>query len=242
MTASRFWQSLIFLLTLSPATAGVLTIWAVGDGERVERFDRNSYLKTSNSVWDGETVSVFGARNEIIAFQIIVESDEVGIEALNVSLPSLTHRNGPSRLVYKPPELDPTQYVDRPIQLFSVNYVNVVTATKASWIYRNGPGAPSDPTGWKPVQLVPENAVVGKGGFPLRVGPVQNQAVWIEIYTGRDRPAGIYEGTIWLEADGQTFTIPLRLQLFNFNLPERNSMHAMVYFEPSQPSLYQGQR
>jgi len=118
--------------------------------------------------------------------------------------------------------------------------MNVSSATSASWIYRSGPGAPTDPTGWKPVQLVPENAIAGKGGFPLSVDPNQNQAIWIEVYTGRDRPPGIYDGIIQLAADGEEFSIPLELKLFNFNLPESNSLDAMVFFEPSQLSLYHG--
>ena len=240
MKLSSFLHFLVFLTSLSPATAGIQSIWAVGDGERIEKFDRNSFLKNSNSVWDGEKVSIFGARNEIIAFQIIVEADEVGIAALSVSLPALTHQNSLSRLVYKPPELDPTQYVDRPIQLFSVNYMHVSNPTRAGWIYRTDvPGAPSDPTGWKPVQLVPENAPF-QGGFPLRVESLQNQAIWIEIYTGRDRPSGIYEGMIKLAADGQEFTIPLELKLFNFNLSERNSIRPMFFFGPDQLSRYHG--
>jgi hypothetical protein len=123
---------LIFLMTFTPAVAGIQAIWAVGDGERIERFDRNNPLKNSNSVWDGEKVTLFGARNEIIAFQLIVESDLAGIGALTASLPVLTHRDWNSRVVYRPPELDPSQYVDRPIQLFSVNYVYVANPTKAS--------------------------------------------------------------------------------------------------------------
>ncbi len=232
----------LFGFRMSLSEAGVQKLWAAGDGARIDKFDFGNPLAASNSVWDGERISIFGARNEIVAFQVIVQSDAEGIASLDASLPFLTQRNGRSSIVYTPPRPDPTDYVGRPIQLFSVNYVYVGKPTRASWIYRTDlPGAPAHPTGWKPVQLVPENALVGKGGFPLDVEPLQNQAIWIEIYTGRDRPAGVYEGTIQLVADGQLFTLPLELKLFNFSLSDRNSMHAMVYFESSQPSLYEGQ-
>ena len=224
------------------AKTSVGTIWAVNDGKKIEKDDLNNPHKAANSVWDGRKIKLFGARNEIIAFQLIVEADRKGISALSVSLRDLTQRGGKAKIVYAPPAADPTQYVGRPIQLFSVNYMNVTAPTQADWIYRPGtPAAPKDPTGWKPVQLVPENAEPGKGGFPLKVEPARNQAIWIEIYTARDLPAGIYEGSVLVNADGKSTTIPVELELFDFTLPDQNSMHAMVYYESMQPELYQGQ-
>jgi hypothetical protein len=219
--------------------SSVRTVWAVNDGEKVERDDLNNPNKRENSAWDGHKVKIFGARNEIIAFQLIVEADERGIERLAVTLPQL--KNGKSRISYTAPGPDPTNYAGRPIQIFSVNYMNVETASHAEWVYKVGsPSAPKDPTGWKPVQLVPENARAGRGGFPLRLAADQNQAVWIEIYTDRDLPAGIYSGTITVDADGRKQTIPIELELFDFTLPDQNSMQAMVYYESLQPKLYQG--
>jgi len=220
--------------------ASVRTIWAVNDGEKVERDDLNNPNKQSNSVWDGEKIKVFGARNEVIAFQVIVEADQA-INQLNLGVSELRLAGGSAVIKYQKPDLDPTNYLGRPIQLFSVNYMNVVTPSNAEWVYKVGsPSAPKDPTGWKPVQLVPENARSGRGGFPLRVEGKQNQAIWIEIYTHRDLPAGIYRGNVVVTADGQKRSIPLELELFDFTLPDQNSMDAMVYYEPLQPTLYQG--
>ena len=119
--------------------------------------------------------------------------------------------------------------------------MQVETASHAEWVFKPGsPAAPKDPTGWKPVQLVPENAKAGRGGFPLQVGPSQNQGVWIEVYTNRTLPAGIYRGQINVNADGKRQTIPIELELFDFTLPDQNSMDAMVYYESLQPVMYQG--
>ena len=49
-------------------------VWAVNDGEKVERDDLDNPNKTANSAWDGHKIKIFGARNEIIAFQLIVEA------------------------------------------------------------------------------------------------------------------------------------------------------------------------
>ncbi len=219
----------------------VRTIWAVNDGEKVERDDLNNPNKRANSAWDGQRVKIFGARNEIIAFQLIIEADQSGIEHLTVALTQLVQKGGDAKLGYTAPAADPTNYSGRPIQIFSVNYMNVEVPSHAEWVYKVGsPAAPKDPTGWKPVQLIPENARAGLGGFPLRVGSGLNQAVWIEVYTDRNLPAGLYSGTITVDADGAKETIPIELELFDFTLPDENSMDAMVYYESLQPKLYQG--
>ena len=69
-------------------------VWAVSDGEKVERDDRAHPLKARNAVWDGRTVRLAAARNEIVAFQVIVEADAAGIGALSASLPELRRRGG----------------------------------------------------------------------------------------------------------------------------------------------------
>ncbi|HVQ28264.1 MAG TPA: hypothetical protein VMV21_01720, partial [Vicinamibacteria bacterium] len=210
----------LLLLGLSvPAQAGARVVWAVSDGEKISRDALASPLKTGNSAWDGTTIRLFGAGNEIVAFQVIVEADDQGVASLTASLPDLTGSGGAIR--YEPPASDPTAYLGRPIQLFSVHYLNVARETHADWAWKPGsPAAPRDATGWKPVVLVPENARAGRGGFPLRVDANRNQALWIEIYTGRDRPAGRYRGTVMVTADGRKHPLPVELQIFDFALPD----------------------
>jgi hypothetical protein len=244
--ASAAWnKGLVLLLALitftTPASGAVRAIWAVNDGEKIQRDDRHNPNKAANSAWDGHKIEIFGARNEIIAFQLIIETDEVGVGKLSVALSELRQTNGKAAIRYQAPQLDPTLYVGRPIQLFSVNYMNVETPSHAEWVYQPGsPAAPKDPTGWKPVQLIPENARSERGGFPLRVPGGLNQAVWIEIYTDRNLPAGIYTGTVNIVADQEKRRIPIELELFDFTLPDQNQMQAMVYYESLQPKLYQG--
>jgi hypothetical protein len=233
--------SLILLTQNLALAARPAHVWAVGDGEKVERDDLSNPNRGRNAAWDGRRVKLFGARNEVIAFQVIVEAGHEGISELTLALPELRRRGGGARIRYAPPTGDPTRYAGRPIQLFSVNYMNVTAPTRADWVWRpDSPAAPADTRGWKPVQLVPENARRGRGGFPLGVAPRQSQAVWIEIYAGRELPAGLYEGGVEVRADGRMQTVPVELELFDFTLPDENSMHAMVYYEPAQPVQYQG--
>jgi len=238
----RIWVITIAVaLAPSTARAAVRAVWAVHDGAAVEPDDRSHPARSSNSVWNGRTVSIVAARNEIAAFQVIVEADATGIASLRVALPRLARDGAADRIEYRPPDMDPTNTVGRAIQIFAVNYMHVTEESHADWVWApGGPAAPRDTTGWKPVQLVPENARAGRGGFPLRVQPDQNQAIWIEIYTGRDRAPGLYSGTIAIEADGATRQLPVTLEILDFALPDEPSLPAMVYYDSDEPELYQG--
>ena len=229
----------VLIVATGPAEAGVRRVWAVHDGDKIERDARDHPAGTRNTAWDGRGVRLFAARNEVIAFQVIVEADDEGVNALSLRLRELAGDR--DRITYRPPATDPADYVDRPIQIFAVNYMQVTMPSHASWVFdRTSPAAPPDPTGWKPVQLVPEHARRGRGGLPVAVGPNQNQAIWIEVYVGRTRAAGQYRGTIEIEADAARRTLSIALEVFDFTLPDENSMHAMLYYSPSQPELYHG--
>ncbi len=229
-----------FFVARSAAAVSAQTIWAVSDGEKVERDDLRNPYRLKNAVWNGKRIRVFGARNEVIAFQVIVEAGAGGIKQLSAELRELSLQGGKRKILYRAPDVDPSQFAGRAIQLFSANYLNVTRATGASWFYKSAAAVPKDPLGWKPVQLVPENAKAGRGGFPLAVAPNQTQALWIEIYTARDLPAGMYRGQLAVTLDGKRTSIPVELKLFDFTLPDENSLPAMVFYEASQAELYQG--
>ena len=101
-------------------------------------------------------IHLFGARNEILAFQVVVEADERGIRALSVRCPNCGRHPTRSSTARPPPI--------RPIRWTGPSSSS--PSTTCTWRRRparvgvepGSPAAPSDPTGWKPVQLVPENA------------------------------------------------------------------------------------
>jgi hypothetical protein len=234
-------SALVVLAGAATARAGVASVWAVGDGEKIAPDATASPLAARNAAWDGRTARLFGARNEVLAFQVIVEADGAGIASLSASLPELVRRGSGERIRYAPPASDPSLSAGRPIRLYSVRSMRVTEETHATWVWEPGsPAAPKRTLGWQPVQLVPENARAGRGGFPLAVGPGAAQAIWIELYTGRGRPAGVYEGRVTVRADAVTREAPVELTLLDFDLPDEGSMDVMVYYEPEQPRLYQG--
>ena len=225
------------------AHAGVSAVWAVNDSEKIDRDTRNirprrptphGTAKRSGSSaratksWPSRSLWK-RTRTESRAFPRACRSWRRRAESRRSSTPRRTPIPPATR--------------GAPIQLFSVNYMEVVKATAASWIYRLGtPSAPANPMGWKPVQLVPENAKRGKGGFPLAVGPSQNQALWVEIYLRRDLPAGFFQGNLELDIDGQKRALPVELEVLDFALPDENSMHAMVFHESRSAGPLPGPR
>jgi len=220
---------------------GLAGLFAVHDGEKIGRDDRSHAAKQGNLAWHDGKITLFGARNEVIAFQLVVESDASGIQGLSVSLPRLTRRGGGAAIEYAPPGSDPTDYVGRPIQVFVENYLRVAEATRAGWIFApDGHAAPAQGTGWTPVQLVPENAKPGAGGLPVDVPPSSNQAVWFDVYIPKGLPAGSYQGAVFVRAGGRETRVPVELEVYDFDLPDESSLTAMVYFEPGQVELYQG--
>lgn len=220
---------------------GLARVWAIHDGEKVERDDLEHPARAANAAWRDGVVRIFGGRNEIVAFQVVVESSDTGIDGLDVRLASLTRRGGGGAIVYAPPGEDPSHTIGRPIQIFTEHYMHVTEPSQALWVYQpGGPAAPADPVGWKPVQLVPENARQGRGGLPIDVAAQRNQAMWIEVYIPRGLPAGMYDGTVELRAGGGLRRVPVELEVFDFELPDEGSLAAMVYFEPDQVARYQG--
>ncbi|MFC9687406.1 glycoside hydrolase domain-containing protein [Kribbella sp. NPDC056951] len=226
-------------LVVKPAAEPLAAVWAVNDGEKIEADDLANPNKQRNSAWDGHTARVFGARNEVVAFQLVAEAGAGGIGALSVRLPVLRQVGGPGVIRYAPPAADPTDTVGRQIQVFSERCMSIREKSNADWIYlRDSLAEPPDVLGDKPVQLVPENAA--QGGFPLAVRALANQAFWFDIYIPRHAPAGIYRGQIEVRADHQVRVVPVELTVFAFTLPDQNSIDAMFYYEGSQVELRYG--
>src|SRR5687768_3282932 len=102
---SRLAIGLVLVLLTGDLEAGVRRVWAVNDGEKVERDARGHRLARGNSVWDGRAIRLFGARNEIIAFQLIVEADAGAVRELSVQLAALA--SGRERITYRAPASAP---------------------------------------------------------------------------------------------------------------------------------------
>ena len=118
--------ALPLLLATPPAHADLASIWAVDDGEKIFRDDLTHPLEAGgagNSVWDGTTVSLFAGRNEVVAFQLILEADGAGASSVNVTISDLI--NGAATIPGSHPLPTPNSYLGVGVELFTEHYLDV---------------------------------------------------------------------------------------------------------------------
>jgi hypothetical protein len=239
-------SSLVLLVascTVTHPGSGVTRIWAVDDGEKVKQDDLQHWAATSpeNPVWDGTTVRLSGARNEIVAFQLVLEAAGEGARAVSVRLDSLT--NGTS--VLRQPssrDSDLFRYPDRRIELFVEHYLHVPDRSSWTgywgwWVARPLPD--HEHTGWIPDALVPIEAppgpfAHGNGGAPFTIGSGKCQTIWVDIYIPREASPGLYRGMIEVQEHGSVRSrVPVELRVFSFALSDTTHWKNFFHVDPS---------
>jgi hypothetical protein len=109
----------------------------------------------------------------------------------------------------------------RSVEILQVRYVNVTRPTDRSAV-----------AGFWPDPLPPLT-----GPIDLEAG--QNQPFWIRVKVPRDARAGVYEGEIRLTAEGFQAAVPLRVEVYDFTLPDRMTCTTAFGFSPGNVFRYQ---
>ncbi|HUU26787.1 MAG TPA: glycoside hydrolase domain-containing protein [archaeon] len=216
----------------SRAALSNLIVWAANDMVRIDpltgraweesgvyplsdRLGRGYRLKSA--VWDSaaSTVSVAGAGNEYVAFQVIIERR--GEEPLTGIKLSRLELSGPARLS-----------PGRDVQIYKEWYIQVRRPSR-NYAFPLG-------LGWYPDVLIPlESLSKSTLGAELSVPDPGNgvpgqraQSFWVEIYIPKSQPAGEYRGELEVStAQGEKRTLEVRLTVWDFTLPDE------LHFAPS---------
>lgn len=242
---------------------GNTVVWANDGGDKVTRDERrassdpNSVL---NSVWDGDKINLFAAKNEVVAFNLILEAPAADAKDITVSLEGLTGPNGAVIAGRSASGDDLFNFVGRNIELFYVRYLQIkglsVDLAYDTYDERHIPERlrrPWESEGegsgtWEdrpdhdkfhpdiavPLELVPS--------FDVAAG--ENQSIWVDIYVPKDAEAGLYRGTVTVSEDGTvTHEVPVELTVRDFTLPDLPTARTMLYVESEEVSdRYLGQR
>lgn len=108
------------------------------------------------------------------------------------------------------------------IDVWRVGYVPIQTPSDATGVAADWP----DP-------LLPQVA-------PRVLSADQNHAYWIRVQAPGGCAAGIYRGTVKVQADGIDLTVPMSVEVYDFELPEVLSCETALGFNPHTVWRYHG--
>jgi hypothetical protein len=226
---------LAVLVHASPARAELGAVWALDDGTKITAGDVAHPLARGNGVFSPAppAVTLFGLRNEIVAFQVILQGGDAPTGDVTVSLDAV----GP--IDNRGATDDPDHYfVDRYIEIFEQRYLHVRERSHSIPWLPSSDAEPAGPTGWVPDALVPHRG-------PLHVPARANRGVWVDIYIPRDAPAGVHRGTLTVRVDGQPCALPactlaVALEVLPVAVPDTPPVQTMLWASavaPDEPEL-----
>ncbi len=203
-------------------------VFAISCSDRVLLNELNSPLKAGNSVWHNGKIVLEGARNETVAFQIIISAADIGEGVNNVNVRFMGVKNSTFSIdnsrAQEPDNI--YNYVGRYIQLYRCRYVlyDRIDAMEG----KNSPLAAQMVGKYIPEMLIPFEAKWG--GAPFSIFPGQTQSIWVDIYIPQKAPAGNYRGEIEILVKGEMVKkLPVELKVYNFALPNKSSTHALIW-------------
>jgi hypothetical protein len=239
----------------SPAPSHITQVWANEGGDKVTRDElqaTNDPNAVHNSVWNGTSISLFGARNEVVSFNLVLEAPKTDATSVNVTLTELTGPDGATINTRPASGDDVFNYVGCNIELFYVRYLEIKGLSTdlfyAGYVYdeRHIPERCRRPydeeTGegsgnWedRPChnKFYPEIAVPLELHAPFTIAAGTNQSIWGDIYIPKTVPAGLYTGIIAITEDGAlTRQVPISLHVRDFALPDLPNARTMLAYSP----------
>ncbi len=180
-----------------------LGVWAVSDLAKVDPAS-TAPADSSNGVWSGaeKIVRLRAARNEVVAFQLILQRLAAELKDVKINLSDLQGPGGA------------TISASKNIELFREWYLVADEKTKR----------------WLPDACIPLTATAPfTDAFSIPSDPVgaaqTNQAVWIDLYVPKDATPGDYTGTIQIGSSSleKPATLNISLHVRSFAVPDEIS-------------------
>ena len=229
--------------------SGITAVWANEGGDKVTRDELRATTNPAgvlNRVWDGSTISLLGAGNEVLGFNLVLEAALSQANNVSVSFNQLIGPGG-YRIGSAPYSGDPEglfRWTGRNIELFYIRYLQIQGLSCLSYETYDerhiperlrrpytGEGYGSG-TWWdRPDhdKYYPEIAVPQELHPSFSIAAGQNQSVWVDIYIPRNAPAGQYSGTFTVREGAAELDLPVELTVRNFRLPDRPSIKTMIF-------------
>lgn len=194
-------KSILVLACVCPSLQAGVTITTLDGLTRVQPAD---------SIIGGNSVAIKAARNEYEPFQIVVWADSGGATDVDMSISDFEDGQGN--------EIAATNVV-----FFREHFIYVTNSSPLS-VY-----SPR----WWPDALIPFEGTtngpqVQYEAAPFDVTANTCQPVWVDVFVPAGTVPGNYTATVTVTEDGVTAgTIPVRLLVWNFELPDTASMRSL---------------
>ena len=214
-------------LAIGRSSEAGVKVWAVGDTVRIDpesgkAFEEDEKVlpgglkagyRDKNWVWDGRSVRLKAARNEVVAFQVIIEAPQ-GASNVELRASDLIGRDS---------------VIERRYVKFFREWYFKLERLKSKYALRDG---------WYPDALIPLESP--KHGAPFDIPsedfyydyevekqtPRQiNQAVWVDVYVPEGTGPGAYSGEIVVTGRARRefeIRLPVRLDVREITLPSKN--------------------
>lgn len=229
------------------AASKIDAIWANDGGDKVTRDElrKTSGQSVTNSIYNGSVVNLFGARNEVLGFNVVLESIQ-GTAGVTAKLDKLTCPGSfELRNTHNP---DLFNFVGKEIELFKVGYLEIKGLSRlsyeASYDERHVPQRFRRPWSGNGVgtgswtdrpdhnKFYPDIAIPLELMTSLTLGSNQNQSIWVDVFIPKTTPTGLCTGVFQVYESGiATKSLPIVLEVKNFTLPDTPSLKTMVYLE-----------
>jgi len=232
---------------------GISAVWVNEGGDKVTqeelRVGQPNGRPVINHIWNGSTVNIKGAKNEVVNFNIVIEAATAQANGVTVAFNTLTGPEG-STIQSTPTSGDGVfNWVNRPIELFYIRYLqirglshfgyetyderHIPERMRRPW---TGEGYGSGTWEDRPDhdKYYPDIAVPLELESPFTIDAERNQSIWVDIYIPKTATAGLYTGNVTIdETGGSTISIPVELTVYDFTLPDIPTGKTMLFVEGS---------
>ena len=232
------------------ANLGDIGVWANSGEEKIVQEETRSFTRdTTNSHWDGTTIRTFGARNEVVSFNVIVDNRGADLNAVRADFNRLDSANY-SLVSSNSSAANVFDWRNRPIEVFAVGYLRVHGLSRIAYELYDETHTPEKLR--RPYQdLHPVGPAIGSGSWfdrphhnksypdiavpqevqtTTRIRSGNSQSFWVDIYIPKDAPAGLLTGTVRVTNGSQAIAnIPVEITVANFTLNDESQAKSMVF-------------
>lgn len=247
----------IFAIAGQANAANISGVWVNEGGDKVTQGELRATLKQENltgsvlnKAWNGKTVSLFGARNEVVSFNLVIEAAKAKASNVTVTFDSLNGPNGDTIRSAPASGNGVFDWTARNIELFYARYLQIKGLSffgYGKWDERQVPRRFQRPWagnghGWGswndrpdhdkfyPDALVPLELV---RQFDIEAG--KNQSIWADIYIPKSVSPGLYRGVLNVRENGTAArAVPVQLTVANFALPDTPTVRTMGQLDTTE--------